>query len=198
MKTARVAGVLLAAGRAERFGGDKLRAPLPAAAGEVEAGTPIGIAACRHLIVAMPRTIAVVRSGDAALAAQLRDAGARVVECVTASEGIAASLACGVEAAADAHGWVIALADMPWITPATIGAVATAISSGALLAAPFYRDTRGHPVGFGRPCYAELIALSGDEGAQSVLRRYGRALQRIEVDDPGILRDVDTREDLLR
>lgn len=198
MSITRVAGVLLAAGRGERFGGDKLRVPVAVTMGGARAEMSMATVACRVLMSALPRTIAVVRLGDELLAAQLRSAGAEVVECETADEGMGASLACGVKAAADADAWVIALADMPWVAPASVAAVRDAIAAGAPIAAPFFGEMRGHPVGFSRQYYPDLVALSGDTGAQLVLRRYERGIQRIEVDDPGILQDVDTRLDLSR
>jgi molybdenum cofactor cytidylyltransferase len=95
-----------------------------------------------------------------------------------------------------AAGWVVALADMPWIAPESIARVAAAVATGAQVAAPFHRGERGHPVGFGRACYAELAALSGDIGARAVIAAHRDALVRIDVDDLGILRDVDAPADL--
>jgi len=104
------------------------------------------------------------------------------------------SLAWGVRAAPVASGWIVALADMPWIRPGTIGRVVDALRHGASIAAPARLGMRGHPVGFGADRYAELIGLTGDAGAKAVLEAH-RA-QLIDTDDPGILRDVDTRQDL--
>jgi molybdenum cofactor cytidylyltransferase len=204
-----VVGILLAAGSGVRFGGDKLLARLGAEPrgdlDEVAAmprtqsdfdGECIGTAACRNLLVALPRVIAVVRPGDAALAAALGASGARIVRCGRADEGMGASLACGVAAAPDASGWIVALADMPWIQPGTIARVAAAIAEGAPVAAPFHRGERGHPVGFAKICYEALAALGGDEGAKSIIAAHRDSLARIDVDDPGILRDVDTPADL--
>ena len=183
-----VIGILLAAGRGTRFGGGKLLRGL--------AGERVGIVACRHLVVALPRVIAVVRPDDAALAAALGSAGARIVRCANADDGMGASLACGVAATKDAAGWVVALADMPWILPSTIARVAAAVAEGATAAAAFHRGTRGHPVGFSSACYAALAALTGDEGAKSVVVEHGDSLARIDVDDAGTLRDIDYPSDL--
>jgi molybdenum cofactor cytidylyltransferase len=210
-----VVGILLAAGRGVRFGGDKLLARLGAEPEGASAGTSgspvarsiaradlngecIGTAACRNLLGALPRVIAVVRPDDAALAAALGASGARIVRCARADEGMGSSLACGVASAADAAGWIVALADMPWIAPETIERVAAAIAEGAPVAAPFHRGERGHPVGFGKVCYEALSALGGDEGAKSIITAHQDSLARIAVDDPGILRDVDTPADLWR
>jgi molybdenum cofactor cytidylyltransferase len=184
-----VVGVLLAAGRSERFGGDKLLALLPG-------GECIGAASVRHMLAAVSEVVAVVRPGDAALAAALGANGAHILRCANANEGIGASLASAVRANPDVAGWIVALADMPWIQPSTIARVADAVAGGAMIAAPFHRGERGHPVGFGSACYVALAALTGDEGAKSIVAANRDRVTRIDVDDPGILRDIDTRNDL--
>jgi molybdenum cofactor cytidylyltransferase len=185
------AGILLAAGSARRFGGAKLLASLAD-------GTPVGVASWRALAAALPRTLVVVRPGDAALASALAAAGAEVVPCARADEGMGASLACGVAASRNAAGWIVALADMPWIAPATIRRVAAALASGAGIAAPFHRGERGHPVGFAAAYRDPLAALSGDEGAKAIVAANRSSLVRLDVDDPGVLRDVDVPGDLAR
>jgi molybdenum cofactor cytidylyltransferase len=194
----RIVGVLLAAGAGTRFGGGKLLASLRDSSDDVAAGTPLGVAACRHVVAALPEALAVVRPGDDTLTEALTREGARVVVCARADEGMGASLACGVAAAADADGWVVALADMPWIRPETMRSVAAALADGADLVAPFAGGQRGHPVGFSRTHRAALLALRGDEGARDIVKRYGASLVRIDVDDTAILRDVDTPSDLAR
>jgi molybdenum cofactor cytidylyltransferase len=184
-----VVGILLAAGRGERFGGDKLLALLPGA-------ECIGAASVRNLLAAVSEVVAVVRPDDHALAAALGANGARIVRCANADDGMGASLACAVQARPDARGWIVALADMPWIEPATIARVADAVAGGALIAAPFHHGERGHPVGFGNACYAALAALTGDEGAKAIVAAHRDRIARIDVDDAGILRDIDTRADL--
>lgn len=191
----RIAGILLAAGRGTRFHGDKLRAPLPRPTHGVPAGTPLGIAAAMHLVAALPESIGVVRKGANALSDALALAGLRLVECANADDGMGASLACGIAALDDADGCVVALADMPWIAPATIGAVAIALREGAGIVAPVYRGTRGHPVGFSRGHFAALSTLRGDEGARALLA-HGNAIKLIDCDDEGVTKDVDTQDDL--
>lgn len=191
-----IVGILLAAGRGTRFGGGKLLAPLPEAKHGNLAGTPVGVASAMNLANALSDAIAVVRPGDAELSARLRACGLRVVECANAGDGMGASLALGVAATNDAEGWIIALADMPWIAPVTIAAVAAALAAGADLAAPSFHGARGHPVGFSRRHYAALVALSDDTGARSLLERHRDRLLLIDVDDSGVLADVDTPADL--
>ncbi len=196
MTSPRIVGVLLAAGRGVRFGGAKLLAPLPRASHGVAAGTALGAASALHLVAALGDVVVVVRPGDSMLEHALAPSGARVVVCEHAGEGMGASLACGVAAARDAGGWIVALGDMPWISPATILAVAQALREGAAIAAPAYRGQRGHPVGFAATYGPALEALRGDQGARDILREHGAVVNTIAVDDPGTLGDVDRREDL--
>lgn len=191
-----IVGILLCAGRARRFGGAKLLAPIAHDAHGAPAGTPVAVAAAMHLVAALPSSIAAVRADDAELPDRLRALGLRVVRCANADDGMGASLACGVANAADAEGWIVALGDMPWIAPATVAAVAAAMAAGADIAAPSFRGTRGHPVGFSRRHRAALAALSDDQGARSLLLRHHECVTRVDVDDPGILADVDTPLDL--
>lgn len=182
-------GILLAAGAGSRFGGGKLLHPLAD-------GTPVGVAALRNLARVLPRVIAVVRPGDDQLAARLALEGARIIECAEAVDGMGHSLAAAVGADTHAAGWIVALGDMPRVDPRSIEAVAAALTAGARIAVPVHHDKRGHPVGFAASCREALRALHGDAGARSLLQRYAADVVSVEVDDPGILQDVDTREDL--
>ena len=173
-------------------------APLRAPSDNTPAGTPLGVAAARNLVAALAESIAVVRPGDDAFSALRRVAGLRIIECANADDGMGASLACGVRATADADGWVIALADMPWVAPATIAKVAQALAAGADIAAPVHAGRRGHPVGFARRHYAALSVLAGDAGARGIIESSTSCVALIDVDDSGILGDVDRPEDLQR
>jgi molybdenum cofactor cytidylyltransferase len=152
------------------------------------------VAALRNLRAATAEVVAVVRAADDDAQRRLRELlraeGAGIATCADADSGMGHSLACGVRARADAAGWLVALADMPAVAPATIAAVRDAVAAGAEAAAPVHRGRRGHPVGFGRACLGELLALTGDAGARSVLQRHPPL--PIDVDDPGCLLDIDT------
>lgn len=183
-----IVGVLLAAGRGMRFGGNKLLAALPD-------GTPIAVAAARHLRASLPNSLVVVREDDDPLRQHLSAEGLRIVVNPYADGGMSTSIACGV-AAAEADGWVVALADMPTIQPKTIQIVTDALTAGALLAAPAYRGQRGHPIGFARRFRTALTSLCGDQGGRDILIQHTDELYLIEVDDPGVLHDIDRVADL--
>jgi molybdenum cofactor cytidylyltransferase len=185
----RYAAILLAAGAGSRFGGEKLLHPL-------EDGVAIAAHAARNLLAATPDVVAVVRWGDFPLYDMLEQEGCQVTMFQDAARGMGASLAHGVSQARDAHGWVIALADMPRVLPATTSKIIAALDGGALIAAPECRGERGHPVGFGAALREELLALDGDRGARAVVERHREALKLIECDDPGTLYDIDRKSDL--
>lgn len=182
-------GILLAAGASERFNGPKLlHAP--------EHGAPIGVSAARNLLRALPNSVAVLRPGDEVLREQLAAEGIGIVVNPEADAGMGTSIACGVRATAQATGWVIALADMPWVSTETIRGVTRLLIAGAPIAAPVHNGQRGHPVGFSHALRDELLALTGDEGARGLLARHAPLMQLFEVNDPGCLLDVDTPADL--
>jgi len=192
-----IVGILLAAGIGQRFdpSGQRLKLLEPAPTGP-HAGEPTAVAAARNLVQALDTVYAVVRpAGDALqsrLHALLAEAGCQLVVCERAADGMGESLACGVQATADADGWIIALADMPAIEPGSIVAVAHALLDGYDTAAAFFGERRGHPVAFANSLYAELAALAGDEGAKSVLAAHPP--HRVSVADRGVLFDLDVPE----
>jgi molybdenum cofactor cytidylyltransferase len=194
-------GVLLAAGLGTRFaaadpaGGSKLLAPLPD-------GRPVALAAAQQLLAATSRVLAVVRPGNEALAALLRQAGCEVLQAEAAERGMGASLA-----AAATHllqerppldvpaAILVALADMPWIRQDTLARLVV-LSRRYAVTAPVHLSRRGHPVGFSAALLPELALLDGDTGARSVVAKH--PVHAMACDDPGVLRDVDTPADLAR
>ena len=186
----RIVGLLLAAGSANRFGSDKLRHALAH-------GVPIAVQAARPLKAELARVVAVVRPGSGELLEVLRTEGCEVVVCDNATEGMGASLACAARAAGEADGYLVALGDMPFLRRTSIAAVRDALVNGAPLVAPYFRTRRGHPVGIGKRFYEDLLSLRGDEGAKRLLAANASQLVKIPIGDPGVIRDIDTPEDLL-
>lgn len=187
--TGPIVGILLAAGRGSRFGSDKLLHRLPD-------GTPLAVAAASSLRPACDRLIAILRPGSNPLATLLADVGCETVICPEAESGMGHSLAAGVKASPEAAGWLVALADMPFIEPSSHQAVAASLRAGASLAACEYRGRRGHPVGFAGHWFAQLAILSGDQGGRTILEAYRQELALCPVDDPGVLRDIDRPADM--
>jgi molybdenum cofactor cytidylyltransferase len=189
-RTPDIVGILLAAGSASRFGSDKLHHRLPH-------GVAIAVQAARHLRTGVSRVIAVVRPNADTTARALAGEGCEVTVCEDAAEGMGASLAWAVRAAGEVSGYLVALADMPFIRPSSIAAVRDALSGGAAFAAPYFRARRGHPVGIAGLYASELAALRGDEGAKALLARHAAELIKVPLGDPGVIRDIDTPADLV-
>jgi molybdenum cofactor cytidylyltransferase len=184
-----IAGILLAAGQATRFGSHKLLHPLAD-------GTPLVITALRTLRHGVDEIITVTRPDDAALIQLLQKEQVRLITCPNAARGMGASLACGVRATPAASGWVIALGDMPDVPPQVIAAVAEHLRNGGGIVAPTHQGRRGHPVGFSREFIGELSQLDGDAGARHVIAAHEDQLSLLPCSEPGILRDIDTPGDL--
>lgn len=184
-----ITGILLAAGASRRFGADKLTQALPN-------GEWVAVRACRNLMAGVDKVLAVVRPGSGRLMDALQAAGADVLICPDADAGMGVSLAFAVHAAAGADGWLVALADMPWLLPATIAKLADSLRSGHVIVAPHWQQRRGHPVGFGKVLGPELMRLSGDVGAKNLIQAHQADLHLLTSDDPGIFKDIDTPVDL--
>jgi molybdenum cofactor cytidylyltransferase len=185
--TAGYCAILLAAGHARRFGADKLMHPL--------AGQPMACVSAAALRRVLP-TLAVVRPEQQTLIEQLAAQGVPTITPGETNGGMGMSIAAGVAARAGAKGWLIALADMPFIQPETIACVLAALQNGSVIAAPVYQGQRGHPVGFSAAFGDALRALHSDAGARELLQRHAAEITLIACDDAGILGDIDTPSDL--
>ncbi|MDZ7670799.1 MAG: nucleotidyltransferase family protein [Gammaproteobacteria bacterium] len=181
--------LLLAAGAARRFGSDKRLYA-------IDDGRPLLLASLDRYARAFGSVIVVLRSGDAAAAGVVAGyAGpgrVRVVHCPDAHLGMGHSLACGARQIPGHWAHVfIALADMAWVRPATLTLLRDAMAGAAADAVvqPQYQGQPGHPVGFGARHIPSLTTLQGDEGARGLIHDIG--VTRIEVDDPGVLQDLD-------
>jgi molybdenum cofactor cytidylyltransferase len=189
-------GILMAAGRGRRFDPqgqrNKLLQLLPG-------GEPVAAASARKLLAVLPTVIAVVPPDDGGVGALLSGLGCEVTVCPDADSGMAASLVHALrhslthtESPPDA--WMVALADMPHVAPATLRLLSDALAAGATIAAPVMQGRRGNPVGFGRIHLDALLALQGEQGARRLLQSF--PVTEVAVDDPGIFRDIDTPADL--
>lgn len=185
-------GILLAAGSGKRFDAsgsrNKLMQLLPS-------GMTVAGSSAKNILSVLPGTLAVISAKGNLLAELLTSAGCEITICPDAQNGLASSLVHALQhASVDSAGWVIALADMPFVQVESVAAIVQALNSGAGIAVPTYQGKRGNPVGFSRQYLSQLLALTGDQGARSLLKTF--PVTEVAVNDAGILKDIDVPEDL--
>lgn len=188
--------ILPAAGRSQRMGTPKLLLPYR---GRLVLETVLDVWNASR---ATP-VILVVHPADRELAEVGRRGGADVVAPAIPPGDMKASVLAGLEqillryepSAADR--WLVAPADMPWLTTAAIDAV---VAHGAQardqIVIPTYQRRRGHPVSFPWPLAREVALLDASAGLNALVA--GGPVSELEIPEPGILADLDTPEDYAR
>lgn len=185
-----IVGILLAAGTSKRFGSNKLLHPLPDS-------TPLAIKAAQNLRKTLKDVIAVTAPRQTELEQLFRNEGIKSVIFSDADKGMGASLSYAIRTTKYAGGWVICLADMPYIKHETIRTIVNNLINQTSIVYPTYKNQQGHPVGFGGNYFQELSKLDGDCGAQEILAKYKNKILSIPCNDPGIIQDIDTPDDIV-
>lgn len=188
----RPAVIVLAAGRGSRFGGSGHKL-VQSLANSTVLGTTLRQAVASQFSVVVVTTAALADLASRYVASRDVVVLPTADGATTEPLGMGYSIAAGVAARAHASGWLLLPGDMPLVQPATLQRVARQLADHPAAYAQ-YRGRRGHPVGFSAELYSELVVLSGDEGARRLLARYPAT--PVEIDDPGILLDIDTEADL--
>ncbi len=186
----RVAALMLAAGYSRRFGTDKRRATL--------ADGRSLLAASLALPCSMLEEVWLVLRPDESITELGLPANIKLVQHPLTAQGMGHSLAAGAErllAESRADAVAIFLADMPAIRRDSLETLFAHASANAIVL-PSYQGKRGHPVLFGRAFWPQLATLNGDAGAKPVLQQHPEAVRIVELNDPGVLQDIDTPADL--
>jgi len=188
--------ILPAAGRSQRMGTPKLLLPCR---GRLVLETVLDVWSASR---AAP-VILVVHPADQELAEVGRRSGADVVAPAIPPADMKASVLAGLERIRQQHEptaadrWLVAPADMPWLTTAAIDAVVTrGAQAPDQIVIPTYQGRRGHPVSFPWPRAREVALLAASAGLNALVA--GGPVSEIEISEPGILADLDTPEDYER
>lgn len=193
--------LLLAAGFSRRFGGIKLNARLPNGLSVLQQSFNNISQAFDEIIVVGRQDLGDLGTYDALA---LHPNSHKLVFCDDAESGMGHTLACGARAI-PAH-WqacFVCLGDMPFIQPDTLRTLQQHIQQHVAedrlaedrLVVPVWRQQQGHPIGFGRRYFPALQQCHGDKGARHLLRDPATVTQ-VTIDDPGVIQDIDTPEDL--
>ncbi|MDS0295307.1 nucleotidyltransferase family protein [Halogeometricum luteum] len=193
-ETGSVGGVVLAAGRSTRFGeANKLLEPLRGTplVSHV-ARTAVDSSLCEAVVVVGHESAAVTDAVDSFdLPTRYNDAYA---------EGQSTSVRLGVEFArkADWEAVVFLLGDMPFVHSGTVDQLLDEYRTGdGSIVAPRYDGKRGNPVLFDRQHFDALADVDGDRGGRELVMEHD-GTRFVDVEDPGVLRDVDSESDLER
>jgi molybdenum cofactor cytidylyltransferase len=138
-------------------------------------------------------------------AAEIRAASTRPATFVVNPDyalGMTTSLQCGLRAVPpEADGVLFTLVDHPAAADATIDALLGPLltpmdpSRRPLVRVPRYRAKRGHPIWFSRELIREFLALPAGGPARDVVARHIDRTEYLDLDDPGIVADIDSPED---
>ncbi|MFB6490433.1 MAG: nucleotidyltransferase family protein [Thermoproteus sp. AZ2] len=177
---------ILAAGESKRFGGLKLLVNLcgrPLISYSVEAALAAGVGSVYVVVGREAREIA----------AALRGVEVGVIYNPWFRQGLSSSLKAAVLSAPRLDGYVVALGDMPLVRPQTYRDLVKHLGEAPIIA-PTYKGRRGNPVLLDRRALPHILTLEGDIGARALLGAL--RVSYVEVDDPGVLIDIDEPDDL--
>jgi len=190
--TVQFVAVVPAAGRSTRFGGGKLVVDLD--------GRTMLDRTLDCLLEAGAARVVVVAANPSELSTVLRlsDDRVRLVTNPEPDRGMFSSIQTGIAAiAAGLQSPTLVLpGDMPFVRVETVTAVAEAVTRSAVPVAPTFEGRRGHPVALPPSVIAALRAAAPEGSLKDALAGAGAHRMELPVNDPGILRDIDTRADL--
>ena len=180
-----VAGLILAAGESRRMGFPKALLRYREET-FLERLAGLFAARCSPVIVVLGAAAERIRAGG--------NPAATFVVNPEWARGQTTSMQCGLRAVPpEADGVLFTLVEHPAIAPATIDALLDG-PRAALLRVPRYHGRRGHPIWFSRDIIPEFLALPVTGAARDVVRSHTAQTEFLDVDDPGILADIDDPE----
>ena len=182
--------VVPAAGRSERFGRQKLV--------ELVDGEPLLNRTIRSLLDAGVASVVVVASPAGGLDAVPLLADPRVTQTINPdpSRGMLSSIQVGLAAAPEGDPVLILPGDMPFVRAATVLALLARPPRPGTVIAPRLNGRRGHPLALPRPLGSDILRADAHSNLSDLLTALGVERHYVEVDDPGIVRDVDIEGDL--
>ncbi|MDG1026818.1 MAG: nucleotidyltransferase family protein [Gammaproteobacteria bacterium] len=184
-----IGAIVLAAGFSKRFGDSKLLAQL-------HNGNTVVQQTLERIAEVFPHRIVVTRPE---LMPQLLPLapGTSFLAFEHAGQGMGATLAFAAQHIGDWRACLVCLGDMPFIEASTYRLIAEQVEEDSIVI-PVLDSKTGNPVAFGSAYFDELVKLEGDTGGRKLTTLHQNAVRELSVDDPGVLQDIDTPEDLAR
>lgn len=179
-----ITGLILAAGESRRMGSPKALLDYRGAT-FIETIADLFASRCASVIAVLGA------HADQILAHHWgRPASLRIVHNPDYLAGQTSSLQAGLRALpADSDGVLFTLVDHPAVAPESLDALLA--PPLPLIRIPRYRDERGHPIFLRRDLIPEFLALPIDSAANLVTRAHRAQTEFLDVDDPGIIADID-------
>lgn len=186
----KIGALVLAAGQSKRFGGDKRQATLPN-------GKLVIQQTLEKVTSVFDDVLVILRAEDAELHEKLLSLFPDLSyhHAPDSELGMGHSLASGIRQIRGWDGVFVFLADMPFVDERSLRSLRS-VEMREKIVVPTYQNKPGHPVGFSAEFFEELGQLSGDKGAKSVINKHKDAATKLELDDPGVLQDIDQEQDL--
>ncbi|HVH60921.1 MAG TPA: NTP transferase domain-containing protein [Candidatus Sulfotelmatobacter sp.] len=186
----RITAVVLAAGASTRMGTAKQLLQID--------GQPL----VQHVLDNVQRSgvgeiILVLGHSAEAIQRELKLEGAKVVFNENFLQGMGTSLKAGLAAVdSKVQAALIILADQPFVRPETLDQLIAAHErTRAQIVIPTFRGFRGNPVLLDRSVFPEVMGLSGDIGCRAIFGEHQDGIVKCEVEDVGILLDIDQKQD---
>lgn len=194
--SARIAAVVLAAGRSSRMGEAKQLLRLGECTVLERTLENVRRSKVDEIVLVLGFSAEMIRRQ---LPAVLLD-GIEVVVNPEFEQGMAGSLREGLGAVSpQADAALIVLADQPFARSGTMDKIVERYrDSSAEIVIPFYKGQRGNPVLLDRSVFPEVMALKGDMGCRAIFGSHTEGIVEVDVDDAGVLLDIDSREDYER
>ncbi len=185
---ARITALILAAGKSSRMG-DQNKLLLPFKAGTILSYVfdEISKSNCDNALI--------VTGNEADKIKNMISGNAQIIHNTDFADGLSTSIKKGVLVLSDeCDGVMICLGDMPYITTNEYNKLIEKFENDKIII-PVSKGKMGNPLIFSKQYFDELMRLSGDKGARSLLQKYTDKIIRVEMHSDVIFKDIDTFEE---
>ncbi|MGQ9463132.1 MAG: nucleotidyltransferase family protein [Candidatus Fervidibacter sp.] len=186
-----VATIVPAAGQGSRMGGGKLLLPVGDA-------TVVERTVQSLLEVPIADLVVVIGTYGLAVKHQIQKLPVRLVVNPVSSSEMLDSIKCGLKVI-DSKGidaFLVLPADMPLVLPKTVRQLVSALlDSDKSIAVPMFKGRRGHPVVFRSELYEQVLNFRSPQGIRPLVHGGTFQILQVEVDDEGVIADLDSWDD---